>query len=441
MGVIRMQRATFLTITVGLIAFAFSVDSYARGRGGFRGGGGARVSGPRGGAVGGYRGSAAVGPYGGSASRFRSGGTVVGPAGGSATRRYGSGSVTTPRGGSIQYGGAAKGRTGPVGGSAGRTVGGVRVTTPGGRTATKFGTAGGAVGPGGRAVGGRTSVGSVSGPRGTAGGVKRSGGAIGPRGAVGGSYRGGVAVGPHGAVAGSRTRAVRTGVGRPGTRYVSRSSLHARGTYVRTGFRHYSCFTRTWYARYPRAWRAARWTAATVWVPATWATVSTYCSYPTTPIYYDYGSTVVYQDNSVYINGEPAATAEQYAQQAEQIAVTGQQAKVDDNEQWQPLGVFAMVQGEEQTSYHIFQLAVNKQGIIRGNYFNALTDTTEPISGSVDSKTQRAAWTIENKKYPVYEAGIANLTKEETTMLVHFSEDNTQQMTLVRLEQKEQENP
>ena len=59
----------------------------------------------------------------------------------------------------------------------------------------------------------------------------------------------------------------------------------------------------------------------------------------------------------------------------------------------------------------------------------------------MDRKTQRAAWTVGGRKAPVYEAGIANLTKDETTMLVHFSKDKSQQMTLVRIETPQEEKP
>jgi hypothetical protein len=79
-------------------------------------------------------------------------------------------------------------------------------------------------------------------------------------------------------------------------------------------------------------------------------------------------------------------------------------------------------------------LAVNKDGVIRGNYYNALTDTTEPVTGSVDKKTQRAAWTVGEKKSPVYEAGIINLTKDDTTMMVHYGKDRAQQFALFRIE-------
>src|SRR5262249_43405429 len=121
--------------------------------------------------------------------------------------------------------------------------------------------------------------------------------------------------------------------------------------------------------------------------------------------------------------------------QATAIADAGAKAEPPNDEKWEPLGVFAMVKGEETTSNDIFQLAINKDGVIRGNYYNATTDTVTPVKGSLDLKTQRAAWTVGDKKDTVFEAGLYNLTKEETTMLVHFGKDNTEQRTLVRIEQ------
>lgn len=146
------------------------------------------------------------------------------------------------------------------------------------------------------------------------------------------------------------------------------------------------------------------------------------------------------------MSGEPVGTTEVYSQQAAAIAQAGDAAaapaQADVNaapDSWKPLGVFAMVQGQESSSFHIFQMAINKQGIIRGNYYNALTDSTTPIYGSADKTSQRAAWTVGDKKTPVYEAGIANLTRRETTMLVHFGKKRTQQWALVRLEEPRDE--
>jgi hypothetical protein len=95
--------------------------------------------------------------------------------------------------------------------------------------------------------------------------------------------------------------------------------------------------------------------------------------------------------------------------------------------------VFALVKGDEQESDKIFQLAINKDGIIRGNYYDAIADNNMPVYGSVDKKTQRAAWSIGEKKEVVFEAGIANLTNLESPVLVHYGKDNTQQFTLIRI--------
>ena len=418
----------------------------ARGFGGARFGG-ARVGGfsrPGGFSGGGFRSThGVVGPYGGAGYQRKAGSTVVGPYGSRYSRGATGGSYTTRGGTTINYGAAGKARTGPFGGGAGRYVGGVQVKTPSGQTYNKFGTGGGIRTPGGVTVGGKRSIGTTYGPRGVGSSVTRSAGAIGPYGGgIGYRYKGGAAIGPYGGAAVGRTGGVvaRTPYGgvygsRYRTYYTSNTALRTQATYVRTGFRYYGAFTPAWYARYPRVWRPVRYRVPTVWAVPAWSTIYTYCGYPAAPVYYDYGSSVVYQNNNVYVNGVDTATAEQYSQQASTIAQTGAQTQPAKDEDWQPLGVFGMVEEGEQKAYDIFQLAIDKKGIIRGNYYNARTDSTDPVSGSVDPKSQRAAWTINGKQYPVYEAGIANLTKEQTTMLVHFSNDQAQQFVLVRLQQ------
>ena len=454
---------------IGLIALAvmclFLVDSGScAGRGGGRGGGGgragggaraaggARAGGARvgGGAVGGsVRTGAAVGPYGGSGAARRTTSTAVGPRGGSTSTGSRSGSYTTQRGTTIEAGGVGRTATGPGGRTAGRGVGGVLVTTPGGREINKVGAARGAAGPNG-AVGSRGSIGTATGPNGSIAGASRGGVAVGPNGAVAGGGRIGAATGPGGTVRG----AARTGaaVGPNGfaaytargaavghrTAYVGRAALATQGAYVRRGFVGYNCFNPGWYVQHPGAWRAAAWTTAAFWAASSWGTVSSYCSYPAEPVYYDYGQTIVYEGDQVLYNGEPVATAEQYTEQAAAIADAGEKAQPSDKEEWVSLGVFGMVKGEDTEANQIFQLAINKDGIIRGNYYDALSDTTLPVHGSVEKRTQRAAWTVGDRKETVYETGVGNLTNDETTMLVHFGKDRTQQWTLIRLEQPEE---
>jgi hypothetical protein len=420
-----MKRFALVTAAAAMITLAAGDEMQAQ-RGG-RGGGGAR-----GGSVGG--GSRAVsGPAGGAGVGTRSGGTVVGPAGGSRSAGTGSGSYTTNRGTTIEAGGAGRTATGPGGTTAGKGVGGVQVTTPGGKTATKVGTAGGVQGPGGNAVGTKSGVGVASGPNGAMASKYHGGVAVGPGGVKAAGTKGTAAVGPYGAGANRTTAAT----GARGTYYSSRTALATNGGVVRSNFGYYNAFRPGWYAQYPGAWFAAGWTAARIWSAPAWGTVSSYCGY-SEPVYWDYGESVVYSGDNISISGTEVPAAD-FAQQATDLATAGKDAKVEaKGDEFQPLGVFAMISEGETKSTNIFQLAVNKGGIVRGNYYNATTDTTETVYGSVDKETQRAAWTVADRKSPVYECGIANLTKAETTMLVHYSKEKSQQFTLVRIEQPEE---
>ncbi len=262
-------------------------------------------------------------------------------------------------------------------------------------------------------------------------GGSRAGIAAGPGGVVAGGARAGVGVNPYGGYVSARGGVVAAG---HHTAYVGRAALTTQGAYVRRGFVHYNCFTPTWFAGRAHIWRPVAWTAAVFWAGTTWARLSTYCGYTAEPTIYDYGSSVVYEDNRVYYDGEPVATAEEYATQATEIATAGAKVEVTEKEEWVSLGVFGMVQGDEKDANKIFQLAINKDGVIRGTYYDALSDTESSVAGSVDKKTERAAWVVGDRKDTVYETGIGNLTEPETTMLVHFGKDRTQQWTLVRLE-------
>jgi hypothetical protein len=332
----------------------------------------------------------------------------------------------------------------------------VQVIGSGGQTVTRVGSGGVAQGPGGVTVGGSRGVGVANGPGGTAVSGYRGGAAVGPGGAVAGGTRvggistpngtwtgashGGIAAGHYGGVTVGRGGAVVAGPGgvavKHSTFYASHGAVVAHGAVVRSGYAyHTSYFNTTWYTSHPTAWVAVGLTAAAVWTTPTYTSAAVYCGAPATPVSYDYGSTVIYQDNHVYVEGEKVASAEEYATQATAIADTGREAKPPAEDEWKPLGVFGMVQGEETVANTLFQLAVNKAGVIRGNYYDALGDNTLPVFGSVDTKTGRAAWSVGEKKEVVYEAGLANLTEPEATVLIHYGKERTRQMMLVRLEE------
>ncbi|QDU61829.1 hypothetical protein Pan216_26940 [Planctomycetes bacterium Pan216] len=164
------------------------------------------------------------------------------------------------------------------------------------------------------------------------------------------------------------------------------------------------------------------------------------------PIYYDYGSNVYYDSGSVYIDGQEAATATEYAEQAEQIANDGTpstsqsgEMSAEEAKNWMPLGVYALTNSDKGDATMYLQLAISKDGKISGTYYNTMTNQNLPVYGSVDEKTQRAAWYIGTNKDTVMETGLYNLTKPQTPILVHFGKDKTQQWLMVHLDQPKED--
>lgn len=189
-------------------------------------------------------------------------------------------------------------------------------------------------------------------------------------------------------------------------------------------------------------------------------------------MYYDYGDNITYDDNGNVDYGYNAVcSASDYYEQAQTLAGTSnfdsqgnfgdsaaplsappdpsstpsaaaaaEEQKTQSSSKgvvssgdWKPFGVYSLVQGGQSNSTTIFQIASNKAGLIRGNYYNLLTNETQPIKGAVDKKIMRACWTVGNDKNVVYDTGVANLLKEQSPILIHFNKDKTEQWSLVRL--------
>jgi hypothetical protein len=208
---------------------------------------------------------------------------------------------------------------------------------------------------------------------------------------------------------------------------------------VNGAFNHWGWYGAGWWGGYPGAWFPGRWAlASTVWATAAWAMAGPYCGYGSAaPMYYDYGAggNVAYDQGMVYQDGQPVASADEYYDQANQIATEGQ---APQNQDWLPLGIFAVISDESQTQTDkVVQLAVNTEGVIRGNYHDLLADKVTPISGAVNKETQRVAMKIEGNDNLVAETGLYNLTNDEAPVLIHFNPDEQQVRIFIRLKQPE----
>ncbi len=411
------------------------------GGGGFGGGagGGARAAG---GGAGGQRGGGGAGGFSGAGGGGPRGGGSPGAGGGFGGGLSSHGGSGRAPGGSAAmgpFGHEGSGGAGPRPGMGSAGGSGARPGMGAGGPASGVGArpgmgAGGAGGPA-SGIGARPGMGA-GGAGGPASGIgvrpgMGAGGAGGPASGIG--VRPGMGAGDVGAPGDYAARAATTG-----TYYHSNAAYAAQTEAFRGAAAAYPAYGAALYGGFPNAWAPRNLTSVSVYNNPGYGALAATMGLAARPLPYDYGGNVVAQTSTVYVNGDNAGTPEEYTEQASQLAGTGQSVQPDDDAQWLPLGVFAIVEGEQTNSNDTFQLAVNAQGILRGNYHNIPSNDVENLSGSVDKTTQRAAWTIGSDKYPIYEAGIANLTKDATPLLIHTAPGQTRQMSLIRLSQPPQ---
>jgi hypothetical protein len=451
------KKYLLAALLIGLLACWPLASTW--GRGGMGGGGHAGGMGGMGGGM----------PHGGGMGGF--GGGAHGPGGMGGMGGMGGGGMGGMGGaghmpGNLGGGGFPGGDRGPGGAGGDRGPGGAGGFGAGGFGAGGFHPDGGMGGrPGGPGAGGFNpgDRGGLGGPGGLGGdnrfatpdrgdlnrflGLPSDEGFHGP-----GSFgvgKGNIGVGGAAGIGGGRAGVGAGGIGRPGVgpggvahpgEYggfgrIPASDRYTAASAVRHDYHHWDYYHGDWYRRYPDAWFASGWAAGAAWQACTWSNAALYCGYGAVePMYYDYGNNITYQDNSVYVNGQSVGTGEEYYNQAATIASTGASAQASSDGDWMPLGVFALTKSDTTKSDVTIQLAVNKDGVIRGNSTDTQTDKNQVIQGSVDKQTQRVAFTVGDNTENVVETGLYNLTKDEAPCLIHFGKDKTEQWLLVRLQ-------
>ena len=103
-------------------------------------------------------------------------------------------------------------------------------------------------------------------------------------------------------------------------------------------------------------------------------------------------------------------------------------------------GVFAIIaEADQEQTDKVVQLALNREGVIRGNYQDMLKDEVTPVTGSVDKESQRVALKLEGNDSLIVEVGLYNLTNDEVPVLLHFGPDRREARTFIRLDNPEEE--
>ena len=81
------------------------------------------------------------------------------------------------------------------------------------------------------------------------------------------------------------------------------------------------------------------------------------------------------------------------------------------------------------------QLAVNKDGVLRGTYFDLEKNEEQPVHGSIDKQTQRVAWTVGKDSRRIFETGLGNLTNEHGPLSIYEPDGKIDRWTLARFEE------
>ncbi len=191
---------------------------------------------------------------------------------------------------------------------------------------------------------------------------------------------------------------------------------------------HFRRRSNNWYFDNNFQWYSgATWPRIVVWLPWAWSR----------PIYYYYETDgdVYYSTTEDFSYLIPVDSKELFIEQAIRIANARYPISKQQSD-WMPLGMFAFAleNDSSDTPKRYISLAISKEGAVSGAYFDTANNTMLEIHGGIDPESQRIAWKLGGNDWPIMETGLFNLTKDESTLLIHTSGHTTETQVLIRLD-------
>ena len=176
-------------------------------------------------------------------------------------------------------------------------------------------------------------------------------------------------------------------------------------------------FTPQWYANHPNAWQNAH-PHADAWAAASLVGATAWLGWGTAP---------AFGYNSYYTDTPPEAVV----QEAAALAGNGTQEVSTDGE-WLNLGAYTLASNNQAQPTQMLSLTVNKEGILRGTYFDMLSNATQTIEGAIDKKSQLAAWRIGSEGPVTFQTSLRDLTGATTPVSLQFETGRTGLWRMVR---------
>lgn len=179
-----------------------------------------------------------------------------------------------------------------------------------------------------------------------------------------------------------------------------------------------------WGAGWGLGWGAA-------WAPVAYGTAAAWIGSPETTTVYTSDTAADDTQDDVVVDGQDTDATKTLAEQG--AIDPAQDAKL------LPLGVYTLAPKGQEESTSSVRLALDKNGVLRGIYYDSLGAQGHPIRGAVDKKTQRVAWTVGDNKKVLFQTTLASLTHEKGALTVRDANGNSHPWTIARFEKNENE--
>jgi hypothetical protein len=175
-------------------------------------------------------------------------------------------------------------------------------------------------------------------------------------------------------------------------------------------------FSNDWYKNHPNAWHHHHdnnnWEVATAVGVMGWLGWQNARSYDNTVYVYD---PVPVQ--TVVVNGQPTVAVDP-----------------GNPGDWMTLGSYSLMTGSGDPGTRILQLSIDREGNIRGSYYDMITNNTNNVIGVADKNTQQVRWTLDSNRQLTFVATLDQLTQPQGVVNVKLPGGELQQWQLVRME-------
>lgn len=207
-------------------------------------------------------------------------------------------------------------------------------------------------------------------------------------------------------------------------------------------------FSRGWYGRHAGAWGGG-WAWGNPWRTAAWGNAAEWIGLgaAAAPVWHGYGpaNTTIYDtDNadleapgSLFAAGKNISADELAAEsKAARARAAKGEAEPAKEAPFLPLGVFTLAPENQTEATAMLQLALGKDGTLRGTYHDLLGGADHPIRGFVDKASQHAAWTFGPRGKVTFQTALAVLTEPSGPVSVHYENGQTRQWVLARYDRE-----